>query len=1076
LLELALGATDQGGPALDWENVSQAADGQVVPGVIRYFGDYELHSEIARGGMGVVYQARQVSLNRPVALKMILAGRLATPAQLQRFHLEAEAAARLDHPHIVPIYEIGEHEGQPYYSMKLIEGGNLAQGIAADCAQRGTPGSWPAGSSAELRSTRTAARLVATVARAVHFAHQNGILHRDLKPTNILLDARGQPHVTDFGLAKLLAENVSATASVAVLGTPSYMAPEQATGQASHATTAADIYSLGAILYELLAGRPPFQAATPLEIMRQVVEQEPVPPTEVLRRTAPAGPGTSKSKIENRKSKIPRDLETICLKCLHKNPHERYGSAEALALDLEHWLAGEPILARPANSVEKLWSWCRRNPRLAGLSLAVLALLAAITVGSVAAAFRIVQAGAAATRAEAKATEELRLAYLAQGRAERHSGRSGQRLDSLAALARAAAIQPSLEIRDEAIAALALPDLRWTRLWHSGAQLDRTCFSRNLELCAFDAGGGEVCIRRVRDGRDLARLGYVGAAVWLDGFSPDGRLLAGRYGNGLCSVWDVSSGQTVLNDLPESASCAFSPDGQSLWVSQMNSNLVRFSLKTGLPVRQRSLPTRLDSLSVQPRGGLLAGRTDGSTSVLICDTASSQPILTLAHPEGVGTLAWSADGQELATGCANGRIFLWDPATGMCKRSLAGHQENVVSIGFAHQGDLLASASWDGTVRLWDLTSLRPLLVEYGSAYQTEFSPDDSRIAYAWRDAELGLVEVARSRVFRWLAAEPSEFRNTYGLDISPDGRLAVAAYSDSLCLWDFQTGRILAFRPGVRSRSVMFTPEGRSVIACGSDGLTRWPIALTVTGNAAEAGLGQPQVLQEGAYLVHGSLSADGRWVAAANQGDGTVELYELERPANRITLGSHPGVDYITLSLDGRWVATGTWNQQGVKVWEVATHKLVCDLPLLGPVTVAFSPDNRWLVVGGRSYQVLEVGSWQERNRVAKPDLDRVGITAFSPDGRYLAVVLEGRDIELLEAASGQVLATFEAPGQPLVSWLRFSPDGTQLAALLADRRALVWDLRRIRSELAAMRLDWDAPPFTPEPAAGDGRTLTK
>jgi tetratricopeptide (TPR) repeat protein len=321
---------------------------------IRYFGDYELVEEIARGGMGVVYRARQLTLNRPVALKMIAAGQLATVAAVQRFHTEAEAAARLDHPHIVPIYEIGEHEGQNYFSMKLIEGGTLAD--------------------MGPKSPEAAARLIGTVARAVHYAHQRGILHRDLKPTNILLDEQGEPHVTDFGLAKLAEDDSSLTLSAAILGTPAYMAPEQAAGGAKQLTTAADIYSLGAILYELLTGRPPFHAATPLETLRQVVEQEPVPPSQVLRQ---------QSRIENQKSKISPDLETICLKCLNKDPQKRYPDASGLAQDLDHWRNGEPILARPVGTTEKVWRWCRRRPVVAGMALAVLiALVAGLVVSN----------------------------------------------------------------------------------------------------------------------------------------------------------------------------------------------------------------------------------------------------------------------------------------------------------------------------------------------------------------------------------------------------------------------------------------------------------------------------------------------------------------------------------------------------------------------------------------------------------------------------------------------------------------------------------------------------------------------
>ena len=330
---------------------SQGADStaQTASGTrIHYFGDYELLRTLGEGGMGIVYEARQNSLDRIVALKMIRAGRFAGAEDKRRFRNEAEAVANLDHPHIVPVYEVGEHEGHNYFSMKRIEGSSLADNVPG---YRDRP--------------RDAARLVATVAQALHHAHQRGVLHRDLKPSNILLDARGEPHLTDFGLAKRLEGpgRAETTRTGAILGTPAYMAPEQASGQRGEVTTATDIYGLGALLYALLTGHAPFRGESVADTLVQVREGSP----ELIRKA---------------NVKVPRDLETIGMRCLEREPRRRYASADAVAEELEHWLEGEPIAARPVGRLERGWLWCRRNRMVAALTASVAAVLILSTVVS----------------------------------------------------------------------------------------------------------------------------------------------------------------------------------------------------------------------------------------------------------------------------------------------------------------------------------------------------------------------------------------------------------------------------------------------------------------------------------------------------------------------------------------------------------------------------------------------------------------------------------------------------------------------------------------------------------------------
>lgn len=320
--------------------------------IVRYIGEYEILEEIARGGMGVVFKARQQKLHRIVALKMILAGRLADTADVERFQREARAAGRLKHPNIVPVHEIGEHEGRHYFTMDFVEGRSLAEEIRE-----------------ESLAPRSAAAILQTVAKAVHFAHEQGTVHRDLKPANILLTPDNEPHITDFGLAKMLASvdeesRAELTASGQILGTPSYMSPEQASGKQELVGPASDIYSLGAVLYACLTGRAPFVADSPVDTLLQVMKKEPVSPREL-------------------NPSVPRDLETICLKCLEKEPHKRYGTAQKLAEDLRRFLEDRPILARPADFSEKTIRWCRRNPAIASLLFLVLISMATGTIVSV---------------------------------------------------------------------------------------------------------------------------------------------------------------------------------------------------------------------------------------------------------------------------------------------------------------------------------------------------------------------------------------------------------------------------------------------------------------------------------------------------------------------------------------------------------------------------------------------------------------------------------------------------------------------------------------------------------------------
>jgi hypothetical protein len=431
------------------------------------------------------------------------------------------AVARLQHPHIVQVHHIGEHRGQPYFSLELVEGGTLAEKLA------GQP--QPAGE---------AAHMIETLARAVFHAHQHGIVHRDLKPANILLHPDGTPKISDFGLAKSLEDDNGQTRTGTIVGTPSYMAPEQACGPLSAVGPSADIYALGVVLYEMLTGRPPFCAGTPLDTLELVRTQEPVPP----RRLQPA---------------TPRDLETICLQCLAKEPRKRYATAPDLADDLDRFRAGKPIQARLVHVLERGWRWCRRNPVPAVLLACVVLLLAVFAVGASLAAWRLererdraVINQQATERAEEDAKDQLWNPLLAQARANRWSGRAGRNFDSLDVLTRATALRPSLELRNEAIACMSMVDLRLVQADRGFPKSRWHAFDTRLERGAHGDEQGNLSICSLKDGREVLCLPGPGCPAWLTRFSPDGRFLTARHhpanGNSrFFRLWDLTSGETI---------------------------------------------------------------------------------------------------------------------------------------------------------------------------------------------------------------------------------------------------------------------------------------------------------------------------------------------------------------------------------------------------------------------------------------------------------------------------------------------------------------------------------------------------
>ncbi|MCI0539234.1 MAG: serine/threonine-protein kinase [Verrucomicrobiales bacterium] len=495
---------------------SGAADDPL--GTIRYFGDYGVVAELGRGGMGVVYEARQISLNRRVALKVMLSGEWASPQFVERFRAEAETAASLDHPNIVPIYEVGEHQGQHYFSMKLIEGVSLAERIAH------------AGNKLTLRGS---ALLIAKLARAVHFAHQRGVLHRDLKPANVLVDENDEPYLLDFGLAKLIEKESKLTRTFAVLGTPAYISPEQAAGKTKDLTTATDVYGLGAMLYELLTGNPPFGGGTTVETIRQVLEKEP-------RRPSFWNPATD------------RDLETICLTCLEKEPSRRYGSAEALAHDLQHWLLHEPIQARPTGAWERAKKWICRRPAVAGLVATAVTALLTVTVVSTVMGLRIARARQIiADRAEEGRQQLVRL-NTATGNQLVEQGDFSSALLWLAEALRLEAGHPGREEVHRRRFACLLRQTPWiAQLTFHDAGVNSARFNPNGQLVVTASDDKTALILDTATGRPIVPPLRHEAPVLVALFSPDGSHVGTTSADGTASVWEARTGKRLASRIPQ---------------------------------------------------------------------------------------------------------------------------------------------------------------------------------------------------------------------------------------------------------------------------------------------------------------------------------------------------------------------------------------------------------------------------------------------------------------------------------------------------------------------------------------------
>lgn len=979
-------------------------DGAEIPAVPMFpaLPGYEVVEQLGRGGMGVVFKAWQCSLKRFVALKMLCDGSLVDAEQRARFRAEAESVAHLRHPNIVQIYEIDEHEGRPYLALEYAEGGSLARRLA-----RG-PLLW-----------REAAGLIETIARAMHVAHQAGIIHRDLTPANILLAADGSPRISDFGLAKRLDGESAKTQTGAIFGTPSYMAPEQASGQGKRAGVTTDVYALGAILYELLAGRPPFRASTPLETLNQVLSEEPRTP----RRFA---------------ARLPRDLETICLKCLCKVPQQRYASALELAEDLRRWQDGEPIHARSTPLWGRLAKWTRRRPAAALLIVSLFAALALAggVVWSTVEGERALEYGRQ-KEIEARSKDEL---------ARKHQSELRQQMYSLD-------VRAAHQFWRNGQVGQAMARLETHRPQGNAAEPVGFAWHYLWRLCQDSA---PTCSRS--DGGEVLALT----------FAPDGVVLATAHADGSVCLWTTATRQlraTLHGHRGAVHWLSFAPDGKSLYSTGADRTVRVWDVEQGVQTRRMAGPDdQALRWLLSPDGRLLAvARKDGS--IRVHRTAGGKPLSFGAIPEEVDVLTFAADGRTLGCG-RRGHVFLWDMDAAK-ERAYFQHTSTISGLTLTQDGRAVAVAEENGKITLHVLMGHQTIsfVGNEGVTRCLAFAPDDSLLASVGDDNVIRLWDV-HTGALRNAIRVPTD--RVHGLAFSPDGRWLVAAGRDGkVRFWEPEARQdrdALLAASSARTR-LAWAPDGRLAATLGQDRAVQlwdastWREAGRLVGHFGD---------------VHDlAFSLDSRVLATASS-DRTVQLWDVVGRQRRSCLEHSAAVLSVALHPDNRTLAAGTndgevilWDCiRGVRLRSLGSHRA-------GVTALAFAPNGLALASasGDRTVQLWDTTGWQ-RGLTVRCDCGIVHV-AFSPDSRTLAVTETDGAVMLWDAASGACLSRLSEHNSLAYQAAHFSPDGRTMVLSGRESNLAVWDVGNRHKPVSRHRL-WDGGKVVSAAFAPDGKNL--
>jgi serine/threonine protein kinase/WD40 repeat protein len=847
-----------------------------------------------------------------------------------------------------------------------VEPGNQEQDSVSSFHFGSTPGSSWFGKSV-LRYQREIARIGAQVADALDHAHKRKVIHRDIKPHNILLDGLGNAWITDFGLAILKEEENQSTAQ-AFAGTLRYMAPERLEGKSDGRD---DTYALGATLYEFLALRPVFNASDPHQLLGQIEHDPPTPLRQTDRRIHP-------------------DLAAIIEKCLEKDPAARFVSAAELRDELRRFIEGRPVKMRPVPAYSKLWRWCKREPWLAGANIFAAVTTTALAIGStIGMEYYRNSSQKLATAVEEKGKSELNArtnlfqAYMERARAGRFSRRVGQRFDSLDAIGKAEKLGRQLgyrperfdRLRDEAIACMALPDIEPTGRVITRPWGIHTAFDDAMSRYALRFRDGTILVRRYADDQEIARFHAQGdREVPLLTFSPDGRFLATTNESGQrLTVWNIDQHAVVLNDpgrVSWGHAARFGPDSHSLVAAHYPlGDLVRYDLKTGQSLWRAQGPGEAQALAFSWDGTRVAVLySQKSPACHIVDAATGRLIRSFPLPGIVNWVAWSLDGTTLAT-CGDRKIYLWDTATGLRKAELEGHSNAGLKTGFHPDGTILASTGWEGRVWFWDSVLGRPWFKTEGDVYPGFAFSGNGRLMIELEN-KLTTYHVNPAREYRTLrhaSIQPAEHQT---VSIHPDGRLLAMGSNQGMVLWDLDCGIELAYLPTGFSAYLCFDSAG-NLLTSTPAGVWRWPVRLEPADN--ELRIGPPCKLPLPAGQEQLAADREGKVVALA-----AYNTCYVATPERSFQVGPLDDVRKVALSPDGQWLATGSHGKNGAQVWRTQTGEKVAHLAVDGLVGVQFSPNGQWLMTTSSPCLLWEAGTWSNARVIGGRGL------CFSASGR--------------------------------------------------------------------------------------------